>query len=209
MLAFIVFGTTSLTFNSSTGKFFCPTCGSSQAYQAKSIRRFFTIYFIPLIPLDRMGSFVECLACHGKFDDEVLTLDETALTQLNRKKFAEHCRRLMILTMIADGTVEEDELATIEDQVRALGGEPPSSARMDADVALAFEADIDSIGYVREIADGLSAEERELVVKCMFLVATAAGGLGEQQQQQLEQLPGVLGISDEQFRAVVNRALEE
>ena len=50
----IIFGTRGVTWNGESGEFVCPGCGgTTQQYTRKTIRRFFTLYFIPLIPLDR------------------------------------------------------------------------------------------------------------------------------------------------------------
>ena len=52
----IVFGTRGVTSTKETGPFNCLFCGDQRAYSRKSVRRFFTLYFIPVIPLDEMGN---------------------------------------------------------------------------------------------------------------------------------------------------------
>lgn len=37
------------------GEFYCPRCAATRRYLHKSARRFFTLYFIPLIPMKDMG----------------------------------------------------------------------------------------------------------------------------------------------------------
>jgi zinc ribbon protein len=57
------------------GVFFCPQCGGDRQYTLKQGRRWFTLFFIPLIPLDRVGEqFVECNTCKQGFRQSVLNM---------------------------------------------------------------------------------------------------------------------------------------
>lgn len=70
----IIFGTRSRIKTLSEGSFYCPQCRAKRTYEHKEARRYFTLYFIPLIPLDSLGDFVECDFCHGTFKPEVLNM---------------------------------------------------------------------------------------------------------------------------------------
>jgi len=72
MIALIIFGTKGVTSTVSTGSFSCPGCSAQTHYDHKRVRRFFTLYWIPLIPLDTIGEYIECLSCHGTFKQSVL-----------------------------------------------------------------------------------------------------------------------------------------
>jgi hypothetical protein len=61
-----------------TGTFFCPRCGGDRQYRTREARRFFTFFFIPLIPLTRLGQVVECDTCHKQFEEQVLSLPTSA-----------------------------------------------------------------------------------------------------------------------------------
>jgi hypothetical protein len=54
------------------GHFSCPVCRTQQRYRHLAYNRYFTLYFIPLIPLGRAGEQVECQGCFGRFIPEVL-----------------------------------------------------------------------------------------------------------------------------------------
>src|SRR5262245_20298173 len=71
----IIWGTRGVTTTKRTGSFFCPKCQRDQSYAQKRLRRFFTLYFIPLIPMDLVAEYVQCGACSGQFRMEVLSLD--------------------------------------------------------------------------------------------------------------------------------------
>src|SRR5258708_6295186 len=70
----IIFGTRGVTWNGESGEFVCPGCGgTTQQYTRKTIRRFFTLYFIPLIPLDKLGEYIECQHCRNTYNEQVLS----------------------------------------------------------------------------------------------------------------------------------------
>jgi len=68
----IVLGTTGVTYPKGGGSFRCPACARERPYRRKRIRRFFTVYFVPLVPLDLIAEFVECRACRGRFKVAVI-----------------------------------------------------------------------------------------------------------------------------------------
>jgi hypothetical protein len=55
-----------------SGVFLCPDEGDDRPYALKSRQRFFTLFFIPLIPLKKFGNIVECQSCRTKYEETVL-----------------------------------------------------------------------------------------------------------------------------------------
>lgn len=73
MTAFIVlFGTKSVRTTVRSGTFDCPVCRSRQRYEHVATRRWFTLFFIPVVPLDRLGTQVECGGCGSVMGPRVL-----------------------------------------------------------------------------------------------------------------------------------------
>lgn len=71
----IIYGWTTLQKTLSSHEFHCPQCGSVEYGDLKSANRWFTLYFIPVIPLGSQGQYVECVSCAGTFHSEVLDYD--------------------------------------------------------------------------------------------------------------------------------------
>jgi hypothetical protein len=69
---FILFGTRGLTLTQQSGTFQCPQCGAGAPFSQKGIRRFFTLFFVPVIPLNQVAAYVECHRCKSQFDVNVL-----------------------------------------------------------------------------------------------------------------------------------------
>ena len=69
----IIFGVRTSESTASFGSFLCPCCRTSQDYRHVVHKRWFTLYFIPLIPLGRVGEQVECQGCFSRFSPGALS----------------------------------------------------------------------------------------------------------------------------------------
>src|SRR5690242_11887298 len=113
MVFLIIFGTRGVTTTAGKGEFHCPGCGATRRYEHKRVRRFFTLYFLPIIPLDLLGEYVECQECKDTYKPAVLTETPGAGKQAFEAEFHAAVKRVMVLMMMADGRVDEEEIETI------------------------------------------------------------------------------------------------
>ena len=60
------------------GEFFCPKCQNQRNYKHKKAARYFSLYFVPIIPLGTLGEFVECQTCGVAFEPTVLHMQGPA-----------------------------------------------------------------------------------------------------------------------------------
>lgn len=86
----ILFGTKVRYTTLSSGQFYCPQCKARRDYELRKARSYFTLYFIPIIPLNTLGEFVTCLTCGTNFQKDVLSMPMPAATPLDR--FAQEAR---------------------------------------------------------------------------------------------------------------------
>lgn len=63
----IFFGTTGIKSTLEKGHFDCPQCQCETRYKHKKVTKFFTLYFIPIIQLGKIGEYVECQNCKTTF----------------------------------------------------------------------------------------------------------------------------------------------
>ncbi|MBN1429725.1 MAG: zinc-ribbon domain-containing protein [Anaerolineae bacterium] len=59
----IIFGTRVRHKHIGEGEFFCPKCQANRRYAHKQAVRSFTLYFIPIFPIQQLGEFIECQTC--------------------------------------------------------------------------------------------------------------------------------------------------
>ncbi len=71
----ILFGTKGRRKVERSGLFMCPKCGLERCYQLISIKEWFTLFFVPILPTannEEMEEFVECGTCKSTYDTDVL-----------------------------------------------------------------------------------------------------------------------------------------
>ena len=74
----LIFGTKVRYLPMEAGTFYCPDEGGDRGYTLLEARRWFTLFFIPLIKLGVLGYVVECDSCHRQYDQRTLHLPTSA-----------------------------------------------------------------------------------------------------------------------------------
>lgn len=72
MFGIIIFGARPIERNVGSGSFYCPSCRDEAPYSHLKVKQFFTLYFIPLIPLGSGRELVRCAGCGSEFDADIL-----------------------------------------------------------------------------------------------------------------------------------------
>jgi DNA-directed RNA polymerase subunit M/transcription elongation factor TFIIS len=67
----------------SEGEFWCPKCQAQRLYYHKMAARYFTLYFIPLFPLQQLGEIVECQTCKVAYQTSVLSMSRPKAEKQN------------------------------------------------------------------------------------------------------------------------------
>jgi len=204
LVLLIIFGTRGVTYSAGQGEFWCPSCREKRRYDHKRVRRFFTLYFIPIIPLDMLGEYVECDHCRDTFTPEVLTIDPDKDKKEFVAEFARAVKRVMILMMLADGRIDDEEIETIHQVYEKVAKKKIDRAEIDQEVE---EAKKDGRGirqYLASIVGRLNDPGKELVVKSAFFVAAADGKFTDEETALLAELAGALEMSPAHFKGVVD-----
>lgn len=68
----ILFGLRSRTSTVGSGMFGCPNERGTRPYVHERARRWFTLFFIPVIPLGTQGEWVRCEGCGASYDPSIL-----------------------------------------------------------------------------------------------------------------------------------------
>lgn len=206
MIFFIIFGTRGITYTKDSGEFHCPDCRAKQ-YRMRRVRRFFTLYFIPIIPLDLLGEFVECDACKATWDPSVLTHDPEKTSAEFEAKYFVAVKNTMILMMLADGVIDEDELSTVSEVYEGVTGKAISNleVRQQADQLRALGTSV--LDFLAEIGPMLNDPGREMVVRAAYMVAVADGEFDDSERKLLGEIADALHMSTAHTRGVIEEML--
>jgi hypothetical protein len=124
-----------------TGVFHCRKCGGDRNYRLRSGRRFFTLFFIPIIPLNKVGEHVRCETCKTRYVTEVLKAPTAAAMQAavtdgvrgmvaimlqagDPSNVAARSKAIMVVT--GAGVTGYDEAALVADLARPVADWRPS-----------------------------------------------------------------------------------
>ncbi len=204
---FIIFGTRGVTYTRDRGTFHCPSCSSRQQYATKGVRRFFTLFFIPILPLDLLGVYVECERCRGTFKEEVLSYDPEAesigAAATAVAMFQVVIRRVMVLMMMADRRIEAKEIETIQKIYGRISGTYLSDAEVREDITKAKETEMGVVPFLRTAMPFLNNNGKEAVVKAAFMVAASDGVLQDEEKDFMGQAANALEMSQAHFRGIL------
>ena len=200
----IIWGSRGITSVLETRDFNCPQCGRLQPGRLKQVRNFFTLYFIPLIPLDVAGKYVECAACSGSFAEEILDYDpekekQESLTQM---------LRVMVMAALADGEVDDAERNEIQNQYMEIAGLPVTTEKLDKEISMAVSSGSDLASFAKMIREELSDRGKGLAVKLAFATMSAGGDLNPGHKDQLANLGTSLGIPKDQYLELLKHLQE-
>ncbi|MEL7498281.1 MAG: zinc-ribbon domain-containing protein [Planctomycetota bacterium] len=186
----IIYGSRGISSEVEPVNFFCPQCGCKQDGRIMQVRNYFTLYFIPLIPLNVHGRYIECPACRGTYNEEVLAFSE------EQDQFTQNERllRVMVMAALADGVADEGERSAINRQYSEISGVPLLATDLETEIQMAQQSGADLNQYVGSFANELSDQEKGILVKVAYHTMVGSGGLQAGHKQQLSQLAATLEI---------------
>lgn len=185
------------------GEFFCPTCGGDRHYARKQMRRWFTLFFIPLIPLKVLGEVIECETCHGRFDEQVLHLPTSAsLGAMTANAF-----RVLAAVLVRSGDRSDPALRREAVRCVVAAGSAYDEATLDSDMNVVDPAQVPA--YLSPLAPGLAMPGRERLVADATRIARAGGSINDAQRAVLNEVGRALELSPAHVAGVVAQVEQE
>jgi tellurite resistance protein len=201
--AMIIFGTRGVTYSAKKGDFHCPGCGGTKPYNHKRVRRFFTLYFIPVIPLDLLGEYVECQGCKETYNEKVLGYDPRAQAKAFEAEYHKAIRRVMVMMMLADGSVEEEEITTIRSVYAEIARRDLSEAEVKIEIDEVLKFGLTITDYVGRLVGNLNDSGKESVIRAAFLVAAADGSFADEERALLAEIGDALQLTPAHLRGLL------
>ncbi len=204
----IIFGSRGMTSSAGQGQFNCPQCRATVPYGHMRVRRFFTLYFIPVIPLGVHSEYVECQRCLGTFDLAVLNSASNAGEAELQARFHWAVKRVMVLMMLVDGDVADEEVEAVRELYRQLTNIELSAEDVRLEVS-EVEREPQSVATcLAGCAGMLNDEGKEIVVRAAFLVAAADGNYDDREKALIAEIGQALGMSEAHLNGVVASMLD-
>jgi hypothetical protein len=179
------------------GLFYCRKCGGDRDYRHRAGRRYFSLFFIPVIPLNQTGEHVQCMTCKTRYVTDVLQLPTAAQMQAALPTGV----RALICVMLGAGDAANTAARrrAIEMAVGA-GAEGYDDAALDADLARSRAAARPAIAT---LGAQLRPEAREWYLAELVRIAMADGPLTGAQRAAAEAVAAELGMTRAQATGVI------
>ena len=185
-----------------TGVFFCPGEGGDRKYEHKQARRWFTIFFIPLIPLKELGDFVECTSCENTYYPDVLK-GKTASEIEDISTIA--IRHVAVSIALADGTVDPRERDAAVTVVQRFASHPYGLDDLDSDLSsLQVSALSDNL---EELSAVLNEHGKENVLTAAVFLAGADGHVDRSEMEVARQIGKALTMSSAHIEGTIQQEL--
>ena len=191
---FIIFGTRGRTSAAEQGEFYCPDCRARHPYTLQQVKRWFTLFFIPVIPMDKLGEYVECNTCKATYNERVLQMDPDRARAEFEAAFSVAAKRVMFKMALADGDIDATEITQITTAFSNITKREIDEGDIAAELEAA-RADTSSIAdYLRAVAPGLNDTGKELVMRSAIAVAKADGHVDDTETAELHALVPALDL---------------
>lgn len=183
-----------------TGEFYCSQCNTRQPYALKSSRPRGTSWFSRIFEGNR-GRYVECQTCGATAVPAVLRTAESPDAD-----YLKGIRRVAIQMMAADGEIEEEEVAAIQEMYRQVTGLDLDEASIRGDASRLSDRSVDELmEFLSELSTGMSASGKELILKTAFWVTGADSEFEEPEAAFMYRIGGALGVSAADVRVMLDR----
>ncbi len=203
----IIFGTRGVKSTLKQGDFFCPQCDCSKSYKHKKVTKFFTLYFIPVIPLGQIGEFVECQTCRGTFVPKVLDYRKNTNSDKFLAEYEKAIKHSMVLIMLADGVIDENEMQTVLKIFNKFSHHDITLPELEAYVQRVQRNPEDISTYLKQIAPSLNGHGKEILIKCAVSVAAADGHIDDSEVKLINQMAIALEMTKSHFNGILQEML--
>lgn len=171
------------------GMFHCPSCGGDRRYRRRAGRRYVSLFFLPVIPLARLGHTVECRTCRTRFNTAVLRQPTAARMESALPAAA---RAASCLVLLAGDPTDTAARIRAVDVVRGYGESAYGHDELAGDLEMPESYQLEEIAAT---GAQLAVEAKEWFLAQTVRVALAAGPLAAGQRDELHRIAGTLGMS--------------
>jgi hypothetical protein len=179
------------------GVFHCRKCGGDRQYRHRAGRRFFTLFFIPIIPLNKVGEHVQCTTCHTRYVMDVLTLPTAAQMQTALPAGMRAAATAVLRSGDPYSPAARQRAVAV---ISGAGAQGYTDANLDSDMAQPGDAVRDALA---QVSQQLTPDAREWFLAEIVRVAMADGPLTGSERQTVQAVGSDLGMTPAQAIGVV------
>lgn len=179
------------------GTFHCRHCGGDRQYRLRAGRKWLTLFFIPVIPLARVGEHVQCQACRTKYVTDVLRQPTTAQMQAALPAGMRAAATAMLLSGDAGSAAARQRAITM---IIGSGAEGYDETALDQDLEQPSES---LRAALHRVGTQLTIQAREWYLADVIGIGMADGALTDSERSAAQAIGLDLGMTQAQVVGVV------
>ena len=194
----IIWGTRVFYRTIGRGAFHCRRCGGDRRYRLRRGRRFFMLFFIPVIPLSTAGEHVQCLSCRTRYHTDALALPTAEQMQA---ALPAGMRAAAAAMLRAGDPASPPSRRRAIDATTGAGARHYDAAALDRDLARPPEQVAPAL---RQVGAQLAVQAREWFLAEVVRIGTADGPLSDAERQAAQGVAADLGMTHAQTYGVIS-----
>lgn len=199
---FVIYGTKPIRSKLSQGNFHCPECNSDTQYTHRKAKKFFHLYWIPIIPLGTLGEYVECGRCDATFDPRILQHDPNESDDLVVAEFYNAVKMSMVLMMLADGVIDENEKKGIQIIYKKLTGIELNESDIEQAIQEAQSSSYSLMDYLNKVGYKINTGGKEMILKSVIMIASADGEISDEEVDLITEIGKALEMSGTHMKSI-------
>lgn len=210
---FIIFGTRGLKHTVNDSPILsnsCPNCDNGSLVN-KLYRRWFTLFFIPVIPLDVVDRFYECDRCGSAYNEKIKTiLGQSQAVQDNAQHQARYVyAKALIASMthmsVIDGDFAVEEEREIKDAIEQFGDIKAELTEIMEKVKRDQNKDNFVFGLLNEARNELSSEAIINILAQAGVVLLADGRIDKAEEDLMKEYLIACGLPKDMYKTLIDK----
>ncbi len=188
----------------------CPQCNNH--LELSDLKRWFTLYFIPLFPFRHVDTFYYCRECQLSYKKEArgqLMGGKQGRQQLkneNDKAFARTLITCIAYMASADGTISGEEDRMIKDRIQRFSEHRGELENIYNTVSLGQMKESDVEAELRKASGTLTTEGILMLIAEIAKMVLADGRIDREEERLMKHYMKICGVSEGLYETVLAKA---
>ncbi|MEL6811370.1 MAG: TerB family tellurite resistance protein [Bacteroidota bacterium] len=188
----------------------CPNCDNGNLVN-KLYRRWFTLFFIPVIPLDVVDRFYECDHCKSAYNENIKTVLQRSQEEIDanqkqaQKIYAEALIAAMTHMAVIDGDFAAQEEREIMDAMEKFEDLQHELGQIYREVKVNKNKDNKVFNLLNEARSALSSEALMNILAQAAVVLLADGAIEKEEETLMKEYLIACGLPKDMYYAIIEK----
>ncbi|TSE07997.1 MULTISPECIES: TerB family tellurite resistance protein [Aquimarina] len=210
---FIIFGTRGIKHTVSESPVLsnsCPNCNDGNLVN-KLYRRWFTLFFIPVIPLDTVDRFYECDRCKSAYNESIKTVLQRSQEEIseNQKRATSVYAKALVASMthmsVVDGNFAPEEEREIMDAIEGFPEMKDELMAIHKNVKVNANKDNQVFDFLNSARSELSSEALINILAQAAVVLLADGAIEKEEETLMKEYLIACGLPKEMYQTLIDK----